>query len=289
MTERLCTLCRQAGCTHPDALPAAEARSSRFQQWHNDLAACEAQLVEQGGGGTLEYLIREAEAADADALPAQLVEITRHRHELEAQRSGLDQTIGREQTIVDQMDGSALAAAAEEKAQALLAELRGGVERYVRLRLASVLLRREIERYRVSHQGPLLNRASELFSQLTLGSFCKLETDYNEQDKPVLIGVRADGQRVDVRGMSDGTCDQLFLALRLASLEQYLVNNEPLPFIIDDILIQFDDLRAEAALQVLAQLSTKTQVIFLTHHWRLVELVQKVGGHGVAMIQLLGT
>jgi hypothetical protein len=289
MTERLYTLCRQAGCAHPDELPAAEVRSSQLQQWQNDLAACEAQLLEQGGGGTLEHLMQEAAAVDADGLPAQLVEITRHRHELESRRSDLDQTIGREQTIVDQMDGSALAAAAADKAQTVLAELRGGIERYVRLRLASMLLRREIERYRVSHQGPLLRRASELFSQLTLGSFCKLETDYNEQDKPVLIGVRPDGQRVDVRGMSEGTCDQLFLALRLASLEQFLVNNEPLPFIVDDILVQFDDLRAEAALQVLAQLSTKTQVIFLTHHWRLVELAQKVGGHEVAMIQLLGT
>jgi uncharacterized protein YhaN len=83
-----------------------------------------------------------------------------------------------------------------------------------------------------------------------------LETDDNAQDQPVWIGVRADGQRVDVRDMSDGTRDQLYLALRLASLEQYLVHNEPLPLVVDDILIQFDDRRAEAALRLLAELST---------------------------------
>jgi len=74
--------------------------------------------------------------------------------------------------------------------------------------------------------------------------------------------------------MSDGTTDQLYLALRLASLETYLKNNEPMPFIVDDILIRFDDKRATAALQVLAELSTKTQVIFFTHHQRLVELAE---------------
>ena len=65
-----------------------------------------------------------------------------------------------------------------------------------------------------------------------------------------------------MEGMSDGTTDQLYLALRLASLETYLKNNEPIPFIVDDILMRLDDRRAMAALQVLAELSTKTQVIF---------------------------
>jgi uncharacterized protein YhaN len=91
--------------------------------------------------------------------------------------------------------------------------------------------------------------------------------------------------QVGVEGMSDGTRDQLYLALRLATLEQYLANHEPLPFIVDDILIQFDDQRAEAALQVLAELSAKTQVLFFTHHWRLVELAKKLPGHDVVKIQ----
>ena len=46
--------------------------------------------------------------------------------------------------------------------------------------------------------------------------------------------------------MSEGTCDQAYLALRLASLEIYLENHEPLPFIVDDILVNFDDARSHA-------------------------------------------
>ena len=74
--------------------------------------------------------------------------------------------------------------------------------------------------------------------------------------------------------MSDGTKDQLYLALRLASLDHYLSRNKPFPFIVDDILIKFDDERAVAALKALADLSERTQVIFFTHHRRLVELAQ---------------
>ena len=91
------------------------------------------------------------------------------------------------------------------------------------------------------------------------------------------MGVRLTGQEVGVEGMSDGTCDQLYLSLRLASLEKYLQENQPLPFIIDDLLINLDDQRAEAALKVLSELASKTQVIFFTHHRHLVDLAPKTG------------
>lgn len=55
-----------------------------------------------------------------------------------------------------------------------------------------------------------------------------------------------------VNEMSDGSADQLYLALRLASIEQYIEGHEPLPFIVDDILIRFDDKRSAATLKVLA-------------------------------------
>lgn len=75
--------------------------------------------------------------------------------------------------------------------------------------------------------------------------------------------------------MSEGTSDQLYLALRLALLERALENREPVPFTVDDILIMFDDDRTAAALKLFAQLSRKSQVIYFTHHRHLVELARK--------------
>ncbi|WP_295394339.1 hypothetical protein [uncultured Thiodictyon sp.] len=51
----------------------------------------------------------------------------------------------------------------------------------------------------------------------------------------------------------------------------YLDGAAPLPFIVDDILIQFDDERARATLEALADFSARTQVIVFTHHRRVVE------------------
>jgi uncharacterized protein YhaN len=151
------------------------------------------------------------------------------------------------------------------------------VERYVRVRLARTILQREIERYRGEHQAPLVVRASELFRELTLGSFVGLQTHYDDDDHPQLVGVRADQRPVGVSGMSSGTRDQLFLALRLATLEEYLERSEPMPFVVDDILVNFDDERARATLEVLARLGERTQVLLFTHHGRIREQARALG------------
>jgi uncharacterized protein YhaN len=137
-------------------------------------------------------------------------------------------------------------------------------------------LRDRIEQYRNENQGPLILRAGEHFATLTIGSFATLMADFDEKDEPVLAGVRPDGQRVHVQGMSAGTRDQLYLALRLASLEKYMETAEPMPFIVDDVLVDFDDRRTEAALRVLAEIAIQTQVILFTHHARLREQAQRL-------------
>ena len=67
--------------------------------------------------------------------------------------------------------------------------------------------------------------------------------------------------------LSEGTRDQLYLALRLVAVEDHVQNAPPLPFVADDILQTFDDVtRARAALEALVGLSQHVQVILLTHH-----------------------
>ena len=142
-----------------------------------------------------------------------------------------------------------------------------------RLRIAGELLHRGIEQFREENQGPILKRASELFATLTAGSFQGLRLDENDRGEPVLFGMRGE-KIVGVEGMSDGSCDQLYLALRLASLESWLVRHEPIPLIADDILLNFDDERSAAALIALAELSQHTQVLFFSHHEHLIDLAQ---------------
>jgi uncharacterized protein YhaN len=60
-----------------------------------------------------------------------------------------------------------------------------------------------------------------------------------------------------------------------------------MPLIVDDVLIHFDDDRARAALEVLGELSEHTQVLFFTHHARLVELAREAIPQGKLFIREL--
>ena len=76
-------------------------------------------------------------------------------------------------------------------------------------------------------------------------------------------------------GLSDGTSDQLFLSLRLAAVENQLKHAQPLPFIADDLFINYDDKRAAQGFKALGELAVKSQVIYFTHHEHLIDVAQQ--------------
>ena len=76
--------------------------------------------------------------------------------------------------------------------------------------------------------------------------------------------------------MSTGTREQLYLALRLAYARHYCSYSEPLPLILDDVLVNFDAERAKATLRVLAEVGEKIQVVLLTCHPHLIALAKEV-------------
>jgi uncharacterized protein YhaN len=288
MRERLDALCKEAACQDASGLELAEQRSNEYQKSKHTIDSLEQDLRDIAEGMTLAELESQVDAADPDALPGEIESLTgRIDDELEPLKTQLAVTKGEQQKELDLMDGGDDAAVLADEAQSVLVGVRSNAEQYVRLKLASRILRNEIERYRQQHQGPLLERASEHFAVLTLGSFAGLRADFNEKDEPVLVGVRPNDDRVYVEGMSSGTRDQLYLALRLASLEKYMESAEPMPFIVDDILVHFDDDRSRATLGVLAELARKTQIILFTHHRRLVEQAQSLGAALPVMVHEL--
>ncbi|MDM8566645.1 AAA family ATPase [Candidatus Halobeggiatoa sp. HSG11] len=269
-------LLQQAHCENVEDLEIAEQQSELKKDLQQDLVEIEQQLLEQGEGVSTEELTVAAAMVDIDRLSGQLLNCKEQIQQLEQQRFDIDRTIGEAGSELKRMDGNDKAARAANESQLALAEINNLAERYIQVHLAGSILRKSMERYREQNQGPLLKRASELFQRLTLNSFCGLKTDYSgNTDQPVLVGVRrSDNSNILTTNMSDGTRDQLYLALRLASIERYIDKNAPIPLILDDILINFDDERSTATLKILGELCQKTQILFLTHSSRLVELAQ---------------
>jgi uncharacterized protein YhaN len=271
---RICLerLCKEAGCIDFEELAEAERRSQDRARIEATRATCLDQLMEVAAGTDLATFCQQVEDADQSGLDVALEELEAKIKVQEDELRRLDQTIGAERAELARMDGSDRAALTAEEAQTLLARLQGDVARYATLKLAATVMHRGIERYREKNQGPILAHAGALFASLTCGSFARLQIDDDGDGRAVLKGVRPDGRLVNVEAMSDGSHDQLYLALRLASLESWLLSHEPVPFVVDDILLNFDDQRATAALKALAELSQRTQVLFFTHHRHIVDL-----------------
>lgn len=286
--KQMAELLNTAGCSSADALGPVIDRFLQYQNLREKISSTEETLVRIGEGTTIEELTAQAERLNADEL---LIQIESLQQDIETrihpEITEVSQKVGEIYNKLSTMDGSSKAADASERLQQELAKIRRLAERYTRVKLASKILQQEIERYREQHQDPVLKLASKYFTELTLNSFSGLRADVNDRGEPVLEGIRPDGKWASVNGMSDGTRDQLYLSLRLATLEWRMETSEPMPFIVDDILINFDDERSRATLKTLARFSKKNQVILFTHHRQLVDDAATVGETEEVVVHML--
>lgn len=270
--EEIDELRKTAGCENDEQLDALEKNYREFLALLENISQVEDALSVIADGMLLEDLDKQAQDIDPNVLPADIESLERRlKEQLDPLIQKLSEDKGEVRTMLQQMDGSGKAAEKEEEAQQALAKVRRLADNYVRLRISSLVLKREVDRYRQKNQDPILTIAARYFSELTLGSFSDLRTDIDDSGKPILVGVCPDNSVKIVQEMSTGARDQLYLALRLATLEWRLEKHEPMPFIADDILVNFDDARAEATLKALASLAEKNQVILFTHHRQIVE------------------
>jgi uncharacterized protein YhaN len=261
-------LCAAAGARDAAELVVLEAHSRRARELRASLEAIEATLVDTSGGRPIAALVEETANEDAPRLAARLDELERELSELVEERERLLHDKAGLLAGLERQRAAGGAEAAQEE-MAVAAELRERVERYARLRVATALLDRAIERYRQENQAPILKRASELFPRLTEGRYVALRVGREEDG---IVALRADGRECTPAELSEGAGYQLYLALRLASLERFVAGAVPLPLVLDDVMIHSDDSRKRAAFSVLGELSNDLQILFFTHHERDVEL-----------------
>ncbi|MBI5442377.1 MAG: hypothetical protein HY900_14330, partial [Deltaproteobacteria bacterium] len=240
-TKALEALCKEAGCGASEDLADAEERSTRVRAAKTRLEVVENEIERLAFGTDREAFERTASETDPNALPGQIEELASSIEDFEKKIHAQHELVWDEQRAFQQMDGRAQAALAAQDVQGAREEIRAAAEHYVEVALAARMLRDQIELFREAHEDPILRRAGEYFGQITRGRYERLRAGYGEKDERVLFGVRPDGSRVPVEAMSDGARDQVYLALRLASLEQHAAKSEPLPFVVDDVLVHFDD------------------------------------------------
>ncbi len=104
----------------------------------------------------------------------------------------------------------------------------------------------------------IAQRAQALFSKLTQGRYDRLLLT---QELALHAGAAGEDTLRTALWRSDGTIDQLYLALRLAVAEEL---TPAAPLVLDDVFVRFDDDRLELAIEILKQAASQKQVILFT-------------------------
>ena len=273
--QTLAELCTQAQVEHWDDLPEVESRS-------------EQRRAAQKRWQDLTQQLAKTSSQDADALRAALAEQDSLALEQEKQvcSTHIEQLEGDEKTAITAehaaqqavaaIDTSDAAAQAREEMESAVARYRAGVRPWAQLKLAHALLSQALRRHREQAQGPVLALASGYFCQMTGGRFARLLVDA-DGDTPVLLAQPEQGAPIGIGGLSEGTADQLHLALRLAAL-QVQHQSQPerqMPLVLDDVLMTADDARAAHMFQALAQFAAQHQVLVFTHHQHLLDIAAR--------------
>lgn len=112
-----------------------------------------------------------------------------------------------------------------------------------------------------------------IVNKITKGKYSVVKVD---EEMHVSILDLSTNKMIDVSGLSNGTIDQIYFALRLSVMDNLLVENN-VPVILDDCFVQYDEERLYNALKVLVEQSLSRQIIAFTCHNREEQILSEIG------------
>jgi uncharacterized protein YhaN len=262
-------------------------RLERATAIRSRIIAARSILIAQSDGLPEDQLRTELDGFDSQAT---LAEIQLLAQGFPAQDGAINQVFAdksaQEKALSDAECGSGAEVALQQLKSAEV-EMETAARDYLTLALSVTMLNRVIEEHRATQSAPLMQSAGTLFQNLTGGAFTRIDQEFDpENDQPQLVGVRNTGENVPIHGLSEGQRDQLYLALRLAYLDDYATRSEPVPFIGDDIFTTFDEESTRAGLLALANVGVHLQPILFTHHRFVADIALEALGDHVDIIDL---
>lgn len=139
-------------------------------------------------------------------------------------------------------------------------ELKKSAEEWAILKTAKEMLAGAKRNYREKYVHKVIRHTLAYFGALTDHHYTKIYPPSNN----ILFQVEAsDGIRYNVNELSQGTIDQLYVALRLA-ISEVMSEEHCLPFMIDDAFVYFDAIRTKRVMDILAEHAREQQIIIFT-------------------------
>ena len=232
-------------------------------QWHGWLDLYEE--LENARREMRQAALREADLAAAviSAQPPQQEDLlTLSEEETRQETEKLQLQLKQLQLQAGQYQGQLDSLGQEADLRRQLAATQQRIQKLTELYEATVLAQTYLEQATLQLQqrfAPQLTaKAKALFATLTDGRYDRLILD---QQLQLQTGAEDEDGLRSARWRSDGTADQLYLALRLAVAQQL---TPTAPLVLDDVLVRFDDTRHSAAMALLLQQVEEKQILLFT-------------------------
>jgi uncharacterized protein YhaN len=237
-----------------------------------------------GGAGSAAEAARELAAGDDSAWREEQGRLKAEIEELDGQRDAAIESRTRARQQREDIEESADIARLQMERESLKAELAAKVHDYRVIVTARGLIAATLQTYVRERQPAVLKRASKSFAQVTGGRYTSVEQDEEGKESVVVV---AHDRRLAPEQLSRGTAEQLYLAIRLALVDEVATRSVPLPLIMDDCLVNFDPQRAEQMAKLLASSSREGQCLLFTCHPETAELMvtQSEGAARVIRLQ----
>ena len=259
-----------------DDAAAGRAEAAALAQ-RRRAAAAELASVDASLSATREQrarLCRAAGLADdalVDAIDREIERRSRRRSELLEASEGLNRRCGELRSELSQAEHLHDFDALRLSYQQSRTRQREAERDLARLLLAERMLEASISSWESASQPEVYRQAGRLLSLMTGGRWTQVSVT-DDGALAVTDGVRP---ALDPTRLSLSTCQQLYLALRIALLVAADNVGRSVPVLADDILASFDASRRAAAAAALAELARHRQVILLTCHEEVVEALRK--------------
>lgn len=258
-------------------LDRARARLAQRSRLAGELATAEGELDRLLGNGEHAEELRE-ELASGQVLDW-TEQATRARAELSALLAERDAALRAEEGLsrrLDELVSSNDVPRLEQRVLEIEEGLRQVLESYLVTNGARLLLQETLGRYEKERQPAVLALASRHFAQVTEGRYVNLRVDSApDGSKPAIRLFGRDGSSLDASSLSRGAMEQLYLSLRLGLAESFADRYLPLPLVLDDVLVNSDPGRRQKLAGQLALSAERHQVIFLTCHPEVAELLAR--------------
>jgi len=154
-----------------------------------------------------------------------------------------------------------------QRVQETETELRQQMRRWAVHAMAGKLFAHTRKLYETERQPAVLRRASDYMAALTGQRYTRVIAPVGEKR---LVAVTGSGEPVDSSKLSRGTAEQLYLAMRFALADE-TAPSASLPFIMDDVFVNFDADRLRRCLELLPELSARRQLLLFTCHSHVTE------------------